>query len=154
MADEEKEVVETPAPTKKETKTKTSKRTPKKVSEVRESFEKRDDLKRLVFYVIIVNYGQSSNIIKLLKNNHSSAQFLQIGEGTATKQVRSILNIEDNTKEIIYSLLREEYVDDFKMELDAYFASSKRNAGIAFTIDLSTVVGVKMYKFLTQTVRG
>ena len=71
----------------------------------------------MVFYVVIVNYGQSGNIIKLLKNNHSSAQFVQIGEGTATKQVRSILNIEDNTKEIIYSFMREEYVQDFKMEL-------------------------------------
>ena len=30
-------------------------------------FEARDDLKRLVFYIIIVNFGQSSNIIKLLK---------------------------------------------------------------------------------------
>ena len=77
-----------------------------------------------------------------------------MGEGTATKQVRSILNIEDNSKEIIYSFLREEFVEDFKNELDAYFASSKRNAGIAFTIDLSTIVGVKLYKFLTQTVRG
>ena len=130
------------------------KRTPKKISEMREAFEKRDDLKRVVFYVIIVNYGQSENIIRLLKNNHSSAQFVQMGEGTATKQVRSILNIEDNSKEIIYSFLREEYVEDFKNELDAYFASSKRNAGIAFTVDLSTIVGVKIYKFLTQTVRG
>lgn len=126
----------------------------RKVSEIRESFEKRDDIKKMVFYMIIVNRGQSGNIIKLLKANHSSAQFVQIGEGTATKQVRSILNIEDNSKEIIYSFMREEYVDDFKTELDAYFASSKRNAGIAFTIDLSTIMGVKIYKFLTQTVRG
>ena len=143
-----------PAKTSVEVKTKASKKNVKNISEIRESFEKRDDLKRMVFYVVIVNYGQSGNIIKLLKNNHSSAQFVQIGEGTATKQVRSILNIEDNTKEIIYSFLREEFVPDFKMELDAYFASSKRNAGIAFTIDLSTIVGVKLYKFLTQTVRG
>lgn len=152
---EEKEVtVKKAAKKTTESKPKTPRKSPKNISEIRESFEKRDDLKRMVFYVIIVNYGQSSNIIKLLKNNHSSVQFVQIGEGTATKQVRSILNIEDNTKEIIYSFLREEYVQDFKMELDAYFASSKRNAGIAFTVDLSTIVGVKLYKFLTQTVRG
>ena len=127
----------------------------KKISEIRkDSFEKRDDLQHLLFYVIIVNYGQSENIIKLLKNNHTSVQFVQIGEGTATKQVRSILNIEDNTKEIICSIISDEYVEDVKNELDAYFASSKRNAGIAFTIELSTLIGVKMYKFLTQTVRG
>ena len=154
MAKKEVDTNKTVANKTAETKPKTPRKSTKNVSDIRESFEKRDDLKRMVFYVVIVNYGQSGNIIKLLKNNHSSAQFVQIGEGTATKQVRSILNIEDNTKEIIYSFMREEYVQDFKMELDAYFASSKRNAGIAFTIDLSTIVGVKIYKFLTQTVRG
>lgn len=117
-------------------------------------FEARDDLKRLVFYIIIVNFGQSSNIIKLLKTNHSSAQFIQVGEGTATKKIRSILGIEDNRKEIIYSLIREEFVEEFKQDLDVYFAASKRNSGVGFTVKLDSIVGVKIYKFLTQTVRG
>ena len=120
----------------------------------KEAFEDRPDLKKLVFYMIIVNFGQGDNIIRLLKNNHSSAQFTQTGEGTATKQIRAILSIEENRKEIIYSLIREEYVPDIKRELEAYFAASKKNAGVAFTIDLDSIVGVKLYKFLTQTVRG
>ena len=124
------------------------------VEPVKEAFEDRPDLKKLTFYVIIVNFGQGNNIIRLLKNNHSSAQFTQSGEGTATKQIRAILSIEENRKEIIYSLVREEYVPEIKRELEAYFAASKKNAGVAFTIDLESIVGVKLYKFLTQTVRG
>ena len=117
-------------------------------------FEKRKDLKKLVFYTIIVNYGQGDNIIRILKNNNSSSQYIKVGEGTASKQILDILNIEDNRKEIVYSLVSQEAVYDIKRELEAYFAASKRNKGIAFTLDLSTVVGVKVYKFLTQTVRG
>ena len=131
-----------------------SKRNVKKTEEKKQPFEERPDLKKLKFYIIIVNYGQGQNIVKLLKANHASAQFVQFGEGTATKQVRSILAIEDNRKEIVYSFLREDLVNDFKKDLDAYFASSKRNAGVGFTIELDTIVGVKLYKFLTQTVRG
>lgn len=119
-----------------------------------EPFEKRKDLKRLLLYVIIVNYGQGDTVIKLLKNNGTSAQFVQIGEGTANKQVLSILHIEDVRKEIIYTFVREDLVPSIKRELEAFFALSKRNAGIAFTIDLDSVVGVKTYKFLSQTVRG
>lgn len=133
---------------------KTTKKQTKKAEEVKEPFEKRPDLKRLTFYMIIVNYGQADNIIRLLKNNHSSAQFAQAGEGTASKQIRSILAIEENRKEIIYSLIRDEYVSEIKKELEAYFAASKKNAGVAFTIDLDSIVGVKLYKFLTQTIRG
>ena len=126
----------------------------KKPEEVKEPFEKRPGLKKLCFYIIVVNFGQGANIIRLLKNNHSSAQFTQIGEGTASKQIRTILAIEENRKEIIYSLVREDFVPDIKRELEAYFAASKKNAGVAFTIDLDSIVGVKIYKFLTQTVRG
>ena len=119
-----------------------------------EPFEKREDLKHILLYIVIVNYGQGDAIIKLLKNNGTSAQFAQIGEGTATKQVLSLLHIEETRKEIIYSFVREDFVPNIKSELEAYFAASKRNRGIAFTIELNSLVGVKMYKFLTQTVRG
>lgn len=131
-----------------------SKKNSKKTEEKKQPFEERPDLKKLKFYIIIVNYGQGQNIVKLLKANHASAQFVQFGEGTATKQVRNILAIEDNRKEIVYSFIREDLVADFKKDIDAYFAASKRNAGVAFTIELNTIVGVKLYKFLTQTVRG
>lgn len=126
----------------------------KKVPETEKKFEDRDDIKRLVLYIVIVNFGQSSSVIKLLKTNHSSAQFIRVGEGTASKQIREILSIEDNRKEIIYSLLREDCVPDFKKEIEAYFAASKKNKGVAFTVKLDSIVGVKLYKFLSQTVRG
>ena len=122
--------------------------------EAKRNFEDRDDLKNILFYMVIVNYGQGNNIVRILKSNHCSAVFVKIGEGTATKQIRSILQIEDNRKEIVYSFIREEYIDECKREIEAFFAAAKRNAGVAFTIKLSSIVGVKMYKFLTQTVRG
>ena len=93
-------------------------------------------------------------MVKLLKRKGSSAQFVRYGEGTASKQVLSVLHIEDTKKEIVYSFVREDLVPDIKAEIEAYFLSSKKNAGIAYTIDLNSIVGVKMYKFLSQTVRG
>ena len=117
-------------------------------------FEEREELKKLVFYVVIVGFGQGDNIIRLLKTNHSSAQFVQSGEGTATTRVRDILGIEDNRKEIIFSLIREDYIPDFQKELEAYFASSKKNKGVGFAVNLDSIMGVKLYKFFTQTVRG
>lgn len=131
-----------------------TKKVNKKEKEVSTAFEERKGLEKLVFYVVIVNYGQSENIAKLLKENHSSAQFIKKGEGTATKQVYSILGIEDNRKDVVFSLVGESHVKQIKNELDAYFASSKKNRGIAFTIDVTSIVGVKLYKFFTQTVRG
>ena len=117
-------------------------------------FEERKDLKKLLFYVVIVNYGQGDNIIKIMKENHSSAQFIQLGEGTASSQIRDVLNIEDNRKEIVYCLIRNDYVKELVKELNAYFLASKKNRGMGFSVELDSIVGVKLYKFFTQTVRG
>ena len=117
-------------------------------------FEEREELKKLIFYVTIVPFGQGDNVLRLLKANHSSAQFIQSGEGTATNRVRDILNIDDTRKEIIFSLIREDYVPDYQKELEAFFASNRHNKGVGFAIDLDSIMGVKLYKFFTQTVRG
>ena len=124
------------------------------VEEKRPAFETRSDIKKMHLYIVIVPKGQGDNIIKILKANKSSAQFIQIGEGTANSTIRDILDIEDTSKEIIYSFVREDVFEDLQKEIDVYFIASKRNRGIAFSIPLTSIVGVKMYKFLTQTVRG
>lgn len=118
------------------------------------AFEDRPDIKKLLWYTVIVPHGQADNISRLLKANKCSAVFIQFGEGTATSEIREILGSEDTKKDIIYSLVREDYIEDVKKEIDVYFAANKRNRGIAYTIKLDSIVGVKLYKFFTQTVRG
>lgn len=150
MAKEEKKKVEKPV---KEVAPKKAKKkeSPKKEDS---AFETRSDIKKLVLYTVIVPRGQGENIIRIFKANKSSAQFVQYGEGTASNAIRDILGSEDTKKDIVYSLIREDVVPDIKKELDVYFIASKRNRGIAYTISLTSIVGVKLYKFFTQTVRG
>ena len=136
------------------TKTIVKKKADHKKTDDQPAFETRHDLKKLLWYTIIVPHGQADNICRLLKAYKSSAQFVEVGEGTANSRIRDILGIEDTKKDVIYSLVRDDMVNDIKSELDAYFAASKRNRGIAYTISLSSFVGVKLYKFFTQTVRG
>ena len=92
MAEKEKKVVNPKKIKKKES--------PKKEDS---AFENRSDIKKLVLYTIIVPRGQGENIIRLLKANKSSAQFVQFGEGTASNAIRDILGVEDTKKDIVYS---------------------------------------------------
>ena len=125
-----------------------------KPSEELPAFETRKDIKKLVLYTVIVSRGQGESIVRLFKANKSSVQFIKFGEGTYTRRFNEIFDTENTEKDIIYSIVREDAVSDIKKELDAIFAYSKRNAGIAYTVNLTSIVGVKMYKFLSQTVRG
>ena len=148
MAEKEKEVKEV-----KKAKS-VSKKVIEKSNEVPPAFETRKDIKKLVLYTVIVSRGQGDNIIRIFKANKSSAQFLQFGRGTYKKSFHEIFDIEDTEKDIVYSLVREDVVPEIKKELDILFANSKKHIGIAYTINLTSIVGVKLYKFFTQTVRG
>lgn len=117
-------------------------------------FEDRLDLKQLYFYVVVVPRGQADAASRILKEHKSSAQYIQIGEGTTKRKVSDILDIEDTKKDVLYSLVREDELPGLKKDFDAYFDSGKRIMGISFAIELNAFVGVKLYKFFTQTVRG
>ena len=116
-----------------------------------ESFEKTNEIKQLCLYVTIVNKGQANAVISLFQRMGSAAQFVQMGNGTANKNVLDILGIEDNAKEVVLCLIKQELVKDAQNELEAFFAASKKNKGIGFSIKLTSMIGVKLYRFLTNS---
>ena len=107
--------------------------------------------KKLLMFITIVNRGQGNYVLKLFESEGANAQFVQYGEGTAQKEIRDILGIEDNTKEIIVSLLIEDKIESAKKELEAFFKISKRNRGIGFSIPMTSLIGMKLYQFLTDS---
>lgn len=116
-----------------------------------EAFDKSNDIKKLSLFITIVPKNQGDAVSKIFQRIGTSAQFIQRGEGTATKAIRDILGIEDNGKDIVFTLIKQDSIPDAKVEIEAFFAASKRNKGIGFTIPLTSVAGVKIYKFLTNT---
>lgn len=107
--------------------------------------------KKLLMFITIVNRGQGNFVLKLFESEGANAQFVQYGEGTAQKEIRDILGIEDNTKEIIVSLISEDKIESAKKELEAFFKISKRNRGIGFSIPMTSLIGMKLYQFLTDS---
>ncbi len=109
------------------------------------------DIKKLSMFITIVNRGQGNFVLKLFESEGANAQFVQYGEGTAQKEIRDILGIEDNSKEIIISLISQDKIDSAKRELEAFFKVSKRNRGIGFSIPMTSLIGMKFYQFLVDT---
>ena len=118
--------------------------------EVQIPYDQSNEIKPLVAYFCIVDYGHAHNIIEIFTKAGSSASFVQLGNGTASKHIRDILGIEENTKEIIVSLIREEKLPEALTELTNYLDSSKRNKGIGFSVSLTGLAGVRIYQFLAN----
>lgn len=117
---------------------------------IESKYENRDDIKKLSLYITIVDKGNSGAITRLFERLGVSVQFVEMGQGTAIKEIREILGIEDTAKEIIYSFIKKESVSDATKELEAFFAISKRNRGIGFCVPLTSIIGVRVYEFLSN----
>lgn len=113
--------------------------------------QETSEVKKLSMFITIVNRGQGNFVIKILEAEGSNAQFVQHGVGTAQKEIRDILGIEDNSKEVIISLIRNDKIENVKRELEAFFRINKRNRGIGFSIPMTSLIGMKVYQFLTDT---
>lgn len=118
--------------------------------EVKLPYDKTNEIKPLVAYFAIVNQGNAGAVIDIFRRAGSTVSFVQMGTGTASKHVRDILGIEDNRKEIVVSIIREELLKEATVELEAFYAASKRNKGIGFSVSLTGLSGVRMYQFLAN----
>ena len=108
--------------------------------------------KKLSMFVTIVNKGQGNFVLKLFESEGANAQFVQHGEGTAQKEIRNILGIEDNSKEIIISLIQNDKIQSASKELEAFFKISKKNRGIGFAIPMTSIIGMRIYQFLCDSI--
>lgn len=115
------------------------------------AFENKVDLMKLYVYTVIVDLSVGRNVEKLMQNLGSSMQFTNIGRGTASKEILNILGVPDDTKAVVQALVTEDKLEDIQRELTIFFAANKKNRGIGYAIPFSSVEGVRIYKYLTQT---
>jgi len=108
--------------------------------------------RKLYLYVIIVNFGIGDRVIDILQEANSNLQFLSVGKGTASKEILRIVGLEDERKDVVLGFVNEKELKYLKQDLDQLFLQKKRFMGMGFTIQVSSVVGEKVYKFLTNTI--
>lgn len=127
----------------------------KKLNEQKPSFvpfEKENVLKPLKLFFIIVPFGQANSIIARLNEFDIACSFVLNGEGTVDSQeMQNLLGLRDTKKQIIITLVREDKTEFVIRKLEERFAISKAAKGVAFSIKVTSVAGVSIYKFLTNT---
>lgn len=112
-------------------------------------YEETNNLLGLKMFVSIVPLGQAPAVVKLLEKAGVNYNVITQGEGTGNKFVPTLIN--SNQKHIIFSFVREDKTDDVLKILKDRFSISKASNGIAFSVKLTSVMGVSIYKFLSNT---
>lgn len=75
------------------------------------------------------------------------------GNGTATSELTDLLGLNRH-KAVILSVVREDLVDMILDRLEEKFTTIRKGKGIAFAVPLSSVIGVNLYRFLSNNRMG
>lgn len=121
------------------------------VKEGSANYDQDFDIKKLKLMVIIVNRGQGDYFVKAFSKKLVGATFNVYGTGTATKEIYDILGFGETKKDIVLAIVKLDDLEKIKTIVSERFSAKKIYKGISFCMEIDSVAGVLLYKYLTNT---
>ena len=122
----------------------------KKTEPVKKEEPFSSDLKKLKLLVTVVNRSKAEFYMDFLTGFDVTLQTAVAGQGTATSDTLYLLGLADSDKSVIFSVLREDRAEDAMQGLEEKFHTLRNGKGIAFTVPMTGVIGVAIYRFLSN----
>ena len=105
---------------------------------------------KLKLLFTIVNRQRAELYAALLQSFEVNMQMYLLAQGTASSETLEYLGLSDSNKSVIVSVIREDKCDAALKFLDEKFHTIKNGRGIAFTVPMTSVIGVAIYQFLSN----
>ena len=110
-------------------------------------------IKKLKLLVTVVERPKGEFYLDVISQFDVNCQMVISGMGTATSEIVNLLGREPH-KAVIVSVIREDLVDTVMETLEDKFHTIRNGKGISFAIPLSSVIGVNIYRFLSDNRMG
>ena len=110
-------------------------------------------IKKLKLLFTVVDRPKGEFYQDVISQFDVNCQMAVSGMGTAVSELVELLGLEPH-KAVIISVVREDMVDSIMETLEDKFATIRNGKGIAFAIPMSGVIGVNMYRFLSDNRMG
>ena len=105
---------------------------------------------KLKLLFTVVNRNKAEFYIDLLNSFEVNMQLAMAARGTASTEMLSYLGLNESEKVLIVSVIRE-YIEKAALDtLEEKFATIKSGKGIAYTVPLTSTIGVAIYQFLSN----
>lgn len=105
---------------------------------------------KLKLLITIVGRNKAEFYMDLLQSVNVNFQLAMLGRGTANREMLSLLGLSDSDKTVIFSVVRADRAKQTLELLAEKFRTVRGGKGIAYTIPMSSVVGVAIYRFLSD----
>ncbi|MBR5060033.1 MAG: hypothetical protein IKX06_04590 [Clostridia bacterium] len=105
---------------------------------------------KLKLLITVVNRVKSEYYADLIQSFGANLQCFVSAQGTAGSTALENMGLSDDRKSVIISVVREDRAAELLAALEKRFESVRNGKGIAFTVPLSSVIGVLAYRFLAD----
>ena len=106
-------------------------------------------IKKLKLLFTVVDRPKAEYYLDVLSDLEVNCQVVTGGKGTATSDMVDLLGLNPH-KAVIVSVIREDLTENIMKVLEEKFRTVRNGKGIAFAVPLSSVIGVNMYRFLSN----
>ena len=106
-------------------------------------------IKKLKLLFTVVDRNKGEFYLDVLSQYDVNFQALINGTGTANSEILDMLGL-NNHKAVVISVIREDMTDTIMKMLEEKFQTIRNGKGIAFAVPLSSVIGVNIYRFLSN----
>ncbi len=124
-----------------------NKNAPRRTGQVSEPMPAPQKLKLLF---TVVNRNKAEFYIDLLHSFEINMQLAMAAWGTASTEMLSYLGLTESEKVLIVSVIREDMEKSALDTLAEKFNTIKNGKGIAYSVPLTSTIGVAIYQFLSN----
>ncbi|MBQ2598438.1 MAG: hypothetical protein II580_02095 [Bacteroidales bacterium] len=121
--------------------------------EDKKTYAKNIAPEKLELLVAIVNAPKVRYYTNLIQSSEANLQLVVQASGTSEKAILNYLGLNQDTRQAIFSVVRQDKVKDLLELLDEKFSTVKDGGGIAVTVPLSSIIGALTYGFLSNDKR-
>lgn len=109
---------------------------------------------KLKLLIIIVNREKAEFYMDLMQSFEVNLQIAMLGHGTADTETLRLLGLAETEKAVILGVIREDRSAEALETLERKFETIRNGKGIAFTVPLTSTIGVSLYRFLSNNRKG
>ena len=109
---------------------------------------------KLLILFTIVNREKTDFFVDVLQNFEINLQMVLAAQGTASDSIISLLGLDSTDKSVIISIVRKDRSKEALAMLEEKFKTVKGGKGIAYTVPMSSTIGVAIYQFISNKNSG
>lgn len=106
-------------------------------------------IKKLKLVITVVDRAKAEFYLDVFGQFEVNFQMVTSGKGTADSEIVEMLGLNIH-KAVIMSVVREDMAEPIMKCLEEKFETIRKGKGVAIAIPLSGIIGVNMYRFLSN----